>query len=58
MKLINVKNEYLISVREIYFELGITKQFSEWIKYGIEKAMLEENTDFITIMGKSSVKAL
>jgi phage anti-repressor protein len=54
MKLVTVNNEELISAREIYNDLGILKHFADWIKYSIEKSMLEENKDFITIMGKSS----
>ena len=38
--------EFLVSAKELYKELGIKKQYSNWVKTSIERAGLEEGTEF------------
>jgi phage anti-repressor protein len=54
MNLIKTKEENLISARDIFIDLGIKRDFSNWIKYSLDKAMLEEGKDFTTILAKST----
>lgn len=40
------------NARSVYTELGVKKDFSDWIKAQIKRAMFVENVDFITIPQK------
>jgi phage anti-repressor protein len=55
MNLIKTKEENLISARDIFIDLGIKRDFSNWIKYSLDKAMLEEGKDFTTILAKTTL---
>jgi phage anti-repressor protein len=46
MNLINKNNEFLISAKELYDQLGIKRDYSSWIKQSIERAGLETDKDF------------
>ena len=54
MDLIKSEKGYVLSARELHKELGIRKHFASWIKQSIERAFLEDGTDFISEKGKST----
>lgn len=51
---INDRQEQVVSARELHENLGIKKDFSDWFKYQCEKLSLISETDFTTILGKTS----
>lgn len=53
MELKEKNGVYYVSAIELHRELGIKRQYSNWIKYAIESAMLCES-DFITILLEST----
>lgn len=54
MDLIKSEKGYVLSAKELHKELGIRKHFASWIKQSIERAFLEDGTDFISEKGKST----
>ena len=54
MELIKNDSQYLVSAKELYKELGMKRQYSNWIKESIQRAYLEHKKDFVTKMLKSS----
>jgi phage anti-repressor protein len=54
MKIINTNNQGCVSAKELYIELGIRKDYSNWIKQNIERAYLEINKDFTPFKEEST----
>lgn len=54
MDIIKLDNQNYISAKELHVELGIKRDFSSWIKNSIERAELEDGTDFTPKKGKST----
>ena len=54
MNIIKSENRNLISAKELYSELGIKRDYSNWIKQSIERAELEVNEDFTTFKAEST----
>ena len=54
MNIIKNENRNLISAKELYSELGIKRDYSNWIKQSIERAELEVNEDFTTFKAEST----
>jgi phage anti-repressor protein len=41
-----------VNGRELHRELGVSKDFSDWIKAQLKRAMLSENTDYVVLPQK------
>lgn len=54
MNLIKINNINYISAKDVYVLLGIKRQFSQWVTYNINRALLKENEDFLTKMLEST----
>jgi phage anti-repressor protein len=54
MKLIKKDNHHFVSARDLHENLGMKRQFTNWMSENIKRAMLEEGKDFNTIMLKST----
>lgn len=54
MDVIKSEKGYFISAKELYFELGVKRDFSTWIKQSIERAELEDCKDFTPFKGEST----
>lgn len=54
MNLIKTNNDLLISAKELYVALGIKRKYANWIKESVERAGLEADKDFITILLQST----
>lgn len=53
MEVYELDGKKMIDARELYQWLGIKKDFSDWVKHNISRAMLDES-DFTPYKGKSS----
>ena len=54
MKLIKKDNHHFVSARDLHENLGMKRQFTNWMSENIQRAMLEEGKDFNKIMLKST----
>jgi phage anti-repressor protein len=54
MELIKSNNDFLVSAKELYKELGIKRDYSNWIKQSIQRADLELNKDFSPFKAEST----
>ena len=52
--MIELKDNKKVNARDLHEALGITQDFSNWIKYNIERGDFVEGVDFTTILAKST----
>lgn len=50
----NKNGEQVVSARELHSFLEVSKPITQWFEYQVERAMLIENEDFITILLEST----
>jgi len=57
-EMIGAETTNSVNSRELWTNLGIKKQFGNWIKHQIESLGLEENTDYVTFTQKVNRQTL